>query len=295
MNRFSTEENNYLKENYPKIGGRLCAHRMGRSLTQIQSRARKLKLKFDRRFKLQRNALLRELRREEFLKNSKFKLNEDLSYFLGFCWGDGHYSKNNHMVLQCIEEDLGHVLDILERESVDFTTKVRFHKKWKPSRSIFIWDNNLNYIFEDCDYKNKSQCSCEKILNLIGEKFWPDFFRGLVDADGGWYLNQKEYLRQFSLAGSYKQDWSSIEKLFTSLNIIFNKQRRSVINKKGILNSSSSLRVTDRKSLENLALFIYNGGPCLERKFKKLISILEFNKKPNTELINMFNALYSQA
>jgi hypothetical protein len=95
----------------------------------------------------------------------------------------------------------------------------------------------------------------------------------LIDGDGCFYINQKQYTYQFSVASSYKQDWSYLEDLLKNYDIKYSICKRQSINKKtGKMNSSSVLRITNKNDIKKFGEFIYKDYDSdqigLNRKYK---------------------------
>lgn len=291
MKRWTESEIEFLKSSYPQLGSSLCAEKLKLSNSQVSNKAFSLNLKLDLSFKELRSETRRELAKKKFLEGKELIIDRDLSYLMGFCWGDGHFSKVG-MKICCQKTDLSHIKLVLRRLNIKFycADVKKYNENWKLTELIVIQDKLLNYFFEDNDYKDKSTVSCEKILSNIPKEFYADFLRGLCDADGCWYLSKDFNTRLFSLTSTYSQDWTSIENLLTNMNIKFAKTSRSKLNKKGVLNSDSSLRVWNQKGLETLASFLYSReGPFLQRKKDVVVSILNSYKNKNEELINLLN------
>jgi intein-encoded DNA endonuclease-like protein len=114
--------------------------------------------------------------------------------------------------------------------------------------------------------------SHEKVLNFIPEKYHRYFLRGLIDGDGCFYINEKNYSYQFNISSRYEQDWDYLKKYFQEeLQVISSIYRREHENSK-----SSILRITDLENLKKLIIYLYNEVDeiFLERKFIKSKEIL---------------------
>ena len=76
------------------------------------------------------------------------------------------------------------------------------------------------------------------------------FIRGWVDGDGCFYSRNSS--SQFSVAGSYEQDWQAMEDLCEQLEIKYSISHRIHPNSK-----SSCLRITNKAGIKKFGEFIY--------------------------------------
>ena len=125
----------------------------------------------------------------------------------------------------------------------------------------------VNFLIKN-NYGPHNIKSADRILKNIPSHLYKYWYRGLIDGDGCWYINEKNYNYQFSLAGSYKQDWSYFEHLLNKLKIKYSVQRRIQNN-----NKSSCIRITNKHGIIKLGNFIYNNYKIdnigLKRKYDK--------------------------
>jgi hypothetical protein len=108
------------------------------------------------------------------------------------------------------------------------------------------------------------------------------FLRGVIDGDGCFYINKKTNQTQFSLAGSYNQNWNYFTDILNSLNIKYNI-KKSKIKKEGKIHKSSVVRITKRNDIVKLGDFVYVNYEMdkmgLKRKYDKYIITKNLLKK----------------
>ena len=147
-------------------------------------------------------------------------------YCLGFIWADGYlYQPTNKISLELITDDIEDIKHLfLLSGKWHLTSRIRKNRK---SQSCLSANNRFLFDFlKDNDYLTKSQASPTKILSVIPDNLKHYWWRGFFDGDGCWYANQKYYVFQAQLAGSYNQDWASAEELCKSLDIKYSLSRR---------------------------------------------------------------------
>ncbi len=179
---------------------------------------------------------------------------KQLSYALGFSWADGYLFKNTSLRIECIKEDLEEIKDLFS-SCGNFKIYYRNRKNRKEQMRLEINNKTFCTFLQNHGYNNKSNISPFSILEKIPEELRKYFFRGIVDGDGCFYINKKQYLYQFSIGSTYEQDWSYMELLFNSLNIKYSIHRR--IHKKS---KSSIIRITNKKDICTFCKYIYENS-----------------------------------
>lgn len=270
------EENDWLVENYKKIGLKQCARFLNLRLLQVRGRITKLNLKLLPETKSKLVSIKPEkcnINPELFYKIST----KEISYLLGLIWADGFLNpskngQNSNLGFTMVKEDIDIIKPMLE-----FIGKWNYYERkqpvetWKPSINVITNNKRiLNFLIEH-DFDKKSYISADKILSKIPDELKHYFFRGLIDGDGCFYYYKPENgstLRQFALASSYEQDWSYFEKLCNEKNIKYNIKR--TIGKKS---SSSVIRITNKDGILKLGEYIYKDlhedNIGLVRKYEK--------------------------
>ncbi len=195
---------------------------------------------------------------------------EGQAYALGLLWADGSMTKNNSHVLsiETVEEDFNCFLPALQSLG-KLSTNKRQRPNRKPQASAYINNKELRNVLFKLGFCEKSKLSPCKIIELLPKKHIKDFVRGWVDGDGCFYVNLKNKQYQFSISGSYEQDWTALKNILDSLGIIYKYWQQKQF-QHGKENSYSYLRVIHRPSLIKLIDFIYEDASfMLYRKFEK--------------------------
>ena len=183
------------------------------------------------------------------------------AYSLGFFWGDGN--------LMRLPRSETRFYPRVEIKKADFEFlypsflslgKGSLHHRKRDRRQeqtvMTICDPNLGWFLFKNDYSVKSNSEPSKILKNISDKLKPYWWRGFVDADGCFYYNQKQYLKQFSLAGSFQNTWTEAELLFKNLDII--KYKKQYRDERLIKNSQSScIRINNKADITKLGDYLY--------------------------------------
>lgn len=200
------------------------------------------------------------------------------AYILGYLWGDGSISKKSGCVsLELVKDDLDKIRNIFDTVG-RWTYSTRKRAGRRPQATLKCTNQLLFTELSKRDYTEKSLKSPDKILSEIPDQYKPYFIRGLFDADGCFYVNKKNYLKQVSISGSYNQDWASLELLFNQLKINYQIQRRVQKRKDGLSDTSSSvIRFQGRDNIELFGKYIYQDrlDLGLERKYEKYLEALE--------------------
>jgi hypothetical protein len=188
-------------------------------------------------------------------------------------WGDGYLShpKNNFCIYPTIQiqrEDYEKIIDTFQSIG-KWKTYYRTRENRKEQGNGVLCDNIWGYFLKNNDYLIKSEVSPSKILSHIPNELKHYWWRGYIDADGCFYTRNNVY--QFSLAGSYNQDWSESEKLLASLGVKFSVKKR-IQNKKS---KSSIVSISNRNGIILFGEYLYGGKISigLKRKLDKFLII----------------------
>ena len=202
------------------------------------------------------------------------------AYTLGFLWGDGHLTSSkykdgnssdvHYVALEIAKTDLDKIIDLFSVWG-EWNLSIRKRENRQEQGQIILIDKYFGWFLTQNDYVVKSNVEPTKILSLIPEELKPYWWRGYIDSDGCFYNNTTQYLNQFSLAGTFQQEWNEAENLFKSLDILkYSKQYRNTGKSK-----SSTIRINNRKDITKLGSYIYSDNlPVgLERKYNKYLEI----------------------
>ena len=197
------------------------------------------------------------------------------AYILGLLWADGwlrYKGKIKNIRIELTKTDADNIECIFDKTG-KWNVYYRKQSKKRKERTGFVASSAkfADFLF-DKDYKIKSVASPTKIYDVIPSSLKKYFLLGWIDGDGCFYINEKSSRIEFTMAGSYTQDWKCLENIFHSLNITNYKIKRKVM-KNG--NKYSIVRILRKGELEKLKTWLYEDGFefGLKRKYDKLIKI----------------------
>jgi hypothetical protein len=220
--KWTSEEVEFLLENYKHLGVLGCAEKLNRREGSIRGKLSNLGIKRAKIYSKDQikwlsenfptkdldecaqylNCTLNSLRslaqRNGFKRKrtdygeediNKFSLNDPyFVYLLGFLWADGHLGQQRNL-LNCgttIQEEDGKVLlDIFNKFKI-FTTKYYKSKKVNKKDVVCFYTRNQTFckLLYSYGYKNKSLISPDKLLNDIPRNIQHYWWRGFTDGDG---------------------------------------------------------------------------------------------------------------
>lgn len=276
---FSLEAEEFLKEAYSEQGGEYCAYILDIPVQKVRTKCNKLGLKVNK-------TVLSSIKSKTYhytqkplnayaVDATKFfnPATKEIAYILGFLWADGYlYEKKHTISLKIVLEDL-EVIKPYFMETGAWRFYTRSQQNRKPQGTLLTTNKPLFEFLKNLDYVAKSSASACKILNIVPENLRYMWFRGLVDGDGNFYYNKRDYCRQFSIASSFTQDWTYVENLFKSLDIFYKIDRKENFESN---NKSSMIRLSNTHNIRKLGDYLYpepydNIG--LLRKFNKFMEI----------------------
>ena len=190
------------------------------------------------------------------------------SYLLGLLWADGYVTKNGRPIvrIELMHDDFIVIENVFEQVG-KWSIYNRDREGRQRQRIASVSGEKLNSFLKSLDYCEKSYKSADKVLDLVPNEFKHYWWRGLVDGDGCFYINKKYHNYQFTVGGSYNQDWTFVEDLLKKLGIFYRVLRR--VQKKS---KNSIVQITRRKDIGKLVDYVYQGEFFgLERKYKKAI------------------------
>jgi len=209
----------------------------------------------------------------EILKEKKINVDLNDKYFcylLGLIWSDGHVDKKSNRVLISLkEDDMNNIKYIFDKTAKWNTTHCDNSKRgYKNQLRLDISDKNLHQFLTEHQFLNKSVESPDLLVNKIKTKNLKYFIRGVIDGDGCFYYNKKNYTRQLVIASTYEQNWNYLINYFKSIGCKF--EVRKVENK----SKSSLIRITN-KDIIKLGEEIYEDFFVLDRKYESYKVIKE--------------------
>lgn len=249
--KWTEEEILFLKDNYYKTSCGYCAEKLKLPINVVYSKIGRLKLTKECKYNID---IFRSI-------ESKF-----VSYLFGIIWADGHV-RHDSIILAILKNDGEELINIFNEIGYYRLHYMKENGKNKEKTIFALSSVELCNIFNEYDYKLKSKLSPTKILSLIPDNLKCYFYRGLIDGDGCFYMNKKQYTYQFILVSTYEQDWSYMVELCEKLNISKYRIDHNK-NKKG---KSSSFRICRRDDIKILGEYIYKDYDeiGLKRKYNK--------------------------
>lgn len=217
--------------------------------------------------------ILENMRRGKKIDHNYFQsLNDKKAYYLGFLYADGCVRPNRNEIkigLSSIDrswlEDFQKELQS-ERTIKDYTTNKGFLVSELIFSSLQIKSDLAKYgIVPSKTYKKGS-------LKVIPKDFQLAFIKGFIDGDGSIIYYQNTNQVRLSVVSYDKNILEDIKKYFNlHCSIVQNKQGNWTI-------SYSTLPAIE------ICTKLYDlNTPCLERKYKKFLDILEYRLNPRAK------------
>jgi len=197
----------------------------------------------------------------------------ELSYMLGFIWGDGYLEyPARRLRIVILREDMVELEPYFTKTGA-WKFKDTQLKQRKPTRMAYIGCKELLTLLAKYDYNIKSGASACKILDKIPDNLKHYWWRGYFDADG-WFNFKPHKKYSFGIAGCFEQNWDFVIRLFEQLNIKFYISQRRRKN-----GNSSEIHCTNYDGVLKFASFIYqnysNSKMGLSRKYNKFLAMKE--------------------
>lgn len=277
MQKISEKIKKFVIKNYPHKGAKYCAEKLNLKESQIRSLASRLKIKVSktRRSFIARNKLDKPY--EQYNVNPLQFMDvktPEAAYILGFLWADGNLGYNYSINIEIISDD-AIILEKVFLSTGKWHIFNRTRAGYKPQTKFSC---NAKILYEhliELGFKNKNKCP-QKLLKTIPKNLQNYWFRGYFDGDGCWYFNPKGYLKQCIISSKYDQNWKFMIKLLNKLKISkYHINKIKSVNKKGIENQHSRLRLCSLDSIKKFGNYIYYGNQLgLERKLEKFDEII---------------------
>ena len=286
---FTKKDIKIIKKYYSLHGSNYCSKILNKPQKSIKNKANKLGIKIlpSAKSKIQRENAYKRMPKTAnkykvnpniFIKN----LSKEAVYILGLLWADGYIlSKKyaNSVKLECIKKDILIFYNIFQKTG-NWGILFRNIKNRQPQGLIHTSNKLLvNFLIKN-NYGPHNDKSADSILENIPKHLHKYWYRGLIDGDGCWYINRKNYIYQFSLAGSYDQDWTYFENLLNKLKIKYSIQRRIQLRKHQKSTKSSCVRITNKQDIVKFGNYIYDNyhinNMGLKRKYDKYMLIKSY-------------------
>lgn len=290
--KFSASDKAFIITHYPTKGSRYCAMHLNQPFRRVQAWANKRGLRVTAQRNLERqreNILVAHTRNQEIHSDpTSYRVNPtqfinvttpEVAYILGLLWADGYIQGKWAIKIEASQQDLETLYPVFLKTG-DWRAIYRHRHGRKPQMLVHTSNRPLVEHLVTCDYVSKSTASADKILSHIPDHLRHYWWRGLVDGDGCFYVQETTRLTQMTIASSYEQDWTFAKRLFESLDIaLWPVKREQIRRKDGRVNRSSTLRLTKRGDIVKLGEYLYRGYPNdgigLARKHEKWSRIRE--------------------
>jgi hypothetical protein len=254
--KWTEEQIEYLKSNYPKIGPKQLSINLKRSVDSINLKLKSLNLrgKINKKY-----------------SNFEFRLdNPKHIYLMGILWADGYlHNTLNRLELSIVTEDFNDISNLFDVNY--WAVYHRNRKKRKPQTTIGLYREEVCGIFRnEYNYTEKSN-ECPNFLDKIPVELLYYFIRGFFDGDGCFYISKDNKQKQCYLAGTYNQDWSWVETIFKELDIKYSIKQK--IQKE---NQKYSVIYINKNSIETFGNYIYHNYDSIgiKRKYEKFLKII---------------------
>lgn len=241
MKRYTIEEKNWLKENYPLLGSKKCMEHLNRSNPSICQTARKLGCVVSRslRNKLHSETLISKFSPSilpEVFENVNTK---EAAYVMGILWADGWTQASNDysINIKLVKDDFIELLPIFDKlgnwKRYDYYPKNR-----RPTIQLRLSGKQIVDIFNKLGYNTKSYSSANTVLSTIPDNLKKYWWRGYFDGDGH-IRSSHPYRLEFSSA--WNQDWSFLP-LEYPFKISITKSDKSSYSKAKLCSKSEILK-----------------------------------------------------
>lgn len=276
--RYTKQDINFLKENYPKYGASYCAPILNRDSSVIYAQAQRLGLK---KVSNQKHPSLMNVNHEKFLKENISYIE---AYFLGLFWADGniiHYTSKNiehyKIALEISYDDIIEVKPLFDKiGNWAFSSRKR-KETWKKTGILTTNNKYLYELFKSLDFDKKSGKSPCLLLSYIPSSLHNYFFRGYFDGDGSIFFKNYNggFHNSIKFTSCIDQDWSFMQDLFEKINATYGINKYTHPTKK---HKSSKIYMQSKQSVLKFIQYIYSGEKIgFSRKYstcKKFVDLV---------------------
>ena len=239
----------------------LCTIRAGRLCRQCAADIRGQKQKEN--YSPNNNGLKYRINEELFID----KFTPESAYILGLLWADGYLGLNHTIKVSLISEDMTTIANTFDKTGC--WGKYEYQKRnWKPFWVYGVTNHRLYNFLTEYGYKDKEQ---PKILDIIPKHLLYMWYRGYVDGDGSWYINDKHYLTHLCISAEYDNNWKYMTDIFEELKCRYHISQH--ISKKG--HRCSKIRVVYKHHINIFGDYLYQDNISIgfPRKYKKFLDI----------------------
>lgn len=204
-----------------------------------------------------------------------YDITNELSYFLGFFWGDGGMKTKGKATTPkiCIVKEDADFLFPIFKKCFDFHY-TEYAQEGRKLRATCEFRNNrpLRDFLLSLDYLDKSFLAPTKVLNFLPPAYHKYFWRGYIDADGCFSKRKNKRGGAFSIASTYEQDWTEVEKWLASIFV----ENHRIFRRDYDRGRSSVVEVKYGQDIDKIGTFIYGNefdNIGLKRKYEKFKEI----------------------
>lgn len=293
---FTEEEIRFIKDNYAKLGPKICAETCGKKTELVQKLAYSFGIKADPKYSEDQIKFIREnypiygaeicaeycKKRKEtiavyarrnlglsvlpknYIEIDQFLDIKDpkIAYFLGLLWADGSidnrvgYSVN----ITLAKSDMDKIEWIFDELGVFSKHTDKSRDGWQEKRSFRVCCKNLHAFLKENNYHNKSGGCPRQILSKIPQYLRHYWWRGFNDGDGCFYLNEKNRCYRVLLSSCHGQNWNFVEDLFRELDMTGSIKYKDSINKTtGNRSMESQYLIIRKDDILKFGNYIYQG------------------------------------
>ena len=204
----------------------------------------------------------------------------EAAYILGLLWADG-YIIGNSVRLEVQKVKVEYFVRSIKKTG-NWAASERRRPNKKAQMLINTNNERIANHLRKFGYGPRAYVSACEILKTIPQDLIRYWFRGIVDGDGCFYVRDRDCC-QFSIAGSFEQDWIFVERVFNSLGIKGAIARRQQV-QHGKTTKNSVIRLSSRKDIAIFGKWLYQGFELdeigLPRKHAKWKQISDLNDDP---------------
>ncbi len=212
---------------------------------------------------------------------------ERSAYILGLLWADGYIpaksKERGNIIFISTEPDSVYFTEELKK-TLDWSvyhSKDEKHPTWKTRTTMYFRNTDVSSFLLENDYSSKTTVGADKILNKIPKNLHRFFLLGVIDGDGCFSVTptkNSKYNKRFSIASSYEQDWSWIERILLEEDIRYKIERT-----KGKSGAYSKIHITRQGDIEKFGNILYKSikedGIGLPRKYEKYKQICSMRRR----------------
>ncbi len=262
MAYFTLDDERFIREYYPIYGARYCGRRLGRPISSIHDKARRMNLTItmEQRIIIQKQGYERPF--DTYPVNPIQFIDvttPEAAYILGLVWADGYVRINGRAyrfeftLIQTDFDVIRPVLNKLGRWRIDARRPRRI--SWKAATTACLGCKPLVEYLVAKDYHIKSVVAPTKILSTIPDHLKHYWWRGYFDGDGS-ISRERKWGGKLVFCGSFNQDWTEHLHLINRLGAT-----GQIYRNKRSYGNNSVVSCCKREDIVLIGLYLYSGYP----------------------------------